>query len=223
MKKRPIKAVRILIADDHDIVRRGLRSLLETRRDWIICGEATTGKETVEKARRLKPDVVVLDVNMPDLKGAETARLIREAVPKTEVLILTMDESPQVMHEILRAGARGYIFKSDLGRDISKAIEALSNHPHYFTSQVAEIMYTTYLESRTEPKGESASQIPLTGRQREVVKLLAEGKSNKEVAGELGISVKTVETHRHQIMRKLRMRSFSDLVRYAVREGIVSG
>jgi len=197
--------------------------MLESRRGWTVCGEASTGAEALEKAQRLKPNVIVFDVNMPGLKGTDAVRQIRQALPETEVLILTMDESPQLMQELLRAGARGYIFKSDLSRDIFKAVEALSRHQRFFTSHVAEVMYRTYLESGAGQAGGLQASTPLTARQREVVRLLAEGKSNKEVAETLRISVKTVETHRHQIMRKLRMHSFSELVRYAVRTGIVGG
>jgi DNA-binding NarL/FixJ family response regulator len=220
MKPNPIKTIRILIADDHDIVRQGLRSLLESHKAWTICGEAATGAETIEKSKRLKPDVVILDVNMPKANGAEVTREIRQALPDTEVLVLTMDESPQVMHDLLLAGARGYVFKSDVGKDITKAVEMLSRHEHFFTSQVADVMYRTYIASGDNQRAQVRS--PLTTRQKEVVRLLAEGKSNKEAAAALNISVKTVETHRHQIMRRLHMNSFSELVRYAVREGLVS-
>jgi len=214
------KKVRILVADDHDVVRVGVRTLLERRPDWEVCGEAVTGQDAVEKAKRLRPDVLVLDANLPELPGLEATRRILRALPDTEVLVLTMDESPELMRDLLQAGAHGYVFKSDLSVDLVSAVEALSQHELFFTSKVAHMMYQEYVKRKASPK-ELESRRPLTGRQREVLQLLAQGKSNKEVASTLGISVKTAETHRAMIMRNLRLRSFSELVRYAVRHGLI--
>jgi len=214
------KKVRILVADDHDVVRVGVRTLLERRPDWEVCGEAVTGQDAVEKAKRLRPDVLVLDANLPELPGLEATRRILRALPDTEVLVLTMDESPELMRDLLQAGAHGYVFKSDLSVDLVSAVEALSQHELFFTSKVANKMYQEYVKRKASPK-ELESRRPLTGRQREVLRLLAQGKSNKEVASTLGISVKTAETHRAMIMRNLRLRSFSELVRYAVRHGLI--
>jgi DNA-binding NarL/FixJ family response regulator len=210
--------LRILVADDHDVVRRGLRVLLEGQPGWEVCGEAVTGREALDRVQRLKPDVVVLDVNLPELSGLEVAREVIRSSLQTEVLILTMDESPQMMRDLLRAGVRGYVFKSDLGGDLLHAVEALGKHQHFFTSKVAEMMYQDYVKSPPAGAGES-----LTARQHEVIKLLALGKTNKEVASALGISVKTAEAHRKNIMSRLKLKAFSELVRYAVRQGIIEG
>lgn len=211
--------LRILVADDHDVVRRGLRVLLEGQPGWEVCAEAVTGREALERVRRLKPDVVVLDVNLPELSGVEVAREVVRTLPQTEVLILTMDESPQMMRDLLRAGVRGYVFKSDLGGDLLQAVDALSKHQHFFTSKVAEMMYQDYVRSPSPGSGGES----LTARQHEVIKLLALGKTNKEVASALGISVKTAEAHRKNIMSRLKLKAFSELVRYAVRQGIIEG
>jgi DNA-binding NarL/FixJ family response regulator len=216
-----MKSVRILLADDHSVVRHGALAILKRHAGWEVCGEAATASEAVAKARQLKPDIVLLDVNMPDSQGPETARQILEGAPGTEVLVFTMDESIVTMREMLQAGARGYVFKSDFDRDLVAAVEALSQHKRYFTSKVSEMIYDDYPKRESERRRPLRPPGPLTARQRDVVRLLAEGKSNKQVAGVLGISVKTAETHRSHIMRKLQARSFSDLVRYAVREHLV--
>ena len=210
--------MRILVADDHEVVRRGVRVLLEARPDWQICDEAAEGREAVEKATRLRPDVVILDIGMPLLNGLEAARQIRAVSPRTEVLILTMHESEQVVREVLAAGARGYVLKSDAGRDLVNAVEALGRHKTFFTSSVAELVLRSFLDGPGEPPEPSS----LTHREREVVQLLAEGRGNKEVSNILGISVRTAETHRSNIMRKLGCHSFSDLVRYAIRNNIIT-
>ena len=213
-----MSALRILVADDHEIVRRGVRVLLEARPGWRICDEAVEGRAAVEKAGRLKPDVVILDIGMPVLNGLEAARQIRKNSPRSEVLILTMHESEQVVREVLTAGARGYVLKSDAGRDLVSAVEALSRHETFFTSSVAEYVLQSFLDAREGQQDSSA----VTPREREVIQLLAEGRGNKEVAATLGISVRTAETHRTNIMRKLECHSFSDLVRYAIRNNIIS-
>ena len=211
------RVVRILVADDHDVVRRGVRTLLETRPSWKVCGEAANGREAIAKARQLKPDVVVLDATLPDCSGAEVLRDIRQAVPEAEVLVLTMDQSPGLMRELLRAGARGYVFKSDVGADLVTAVDALSHHRQFFTAEVSQAIYHDYFSGQAE----TGTTEGLTPRQQEVVRLLAEGKTNKEVATALRISVKTAEKHRSNIMTRLKLKSFSELVRYAVREGII--
>ncbi|MGH9444756.1 MAG: response regulator [Terriglobia bacterium] len=216
-----MKSVRILLADDHSVVRQGVLAILKRRPEWEVCGEAATGPEAVEKAKQLHPDIVMLDVNMPDSKGPETARRIMEGAPGTEVLVFTMDESLSTIREMLQAGARGYVFKSDFDRDLAAAVDALSQHRRYLTSKVAERIYEDYAESGTQRHRANRPPGPLTARQRDIVRLLAEGKSNKQVADVLDISVKTAETHRSHVMRKLQAHSFSDLVRYAVREHLV--
>jgi DNA-binding NarL/FixJ family response regulator len=216
-----MRQVRILVADDHSIVRRGVRALLETRPGWKVCGEAATGAEAVKQAKKLRPDVVVIDITMPDLNGFEATRQIRAATPQTEVLVLTVHESEQALREVLDAGALGYVSKSDLDLNLSTAIESLLRHKPFLSSRVSEMMLERYLKSDVPPKPVGAGPTILTPRQREIVRLLAEGKTNKEVALALGISVKTAETHRNNIMRKLHLRSFSHLVRYAVRHNLV--
>ena len=216
-----MQPVRILVADDHEVVRRGIRALLEVQPGCEVCGEAVTGREAVRKARRLAPDIVILDIGMPELNGLDATRQIRKALPHTEVLILTMHESEQVVREVLAAGARGYLLKSDGGRDLVAAVEALRKHKPFFTSTVAEQLLEEYLKTPAQPGAARSAPARLTPREREIVQLLAEGKSNKEVAVALGISVKTAETHRTNIMRKLDLHSLSDLVRYAIRNKII--
>ena len=214
-------ALRILIADDHEVVRRGVRALLEGRPDWTVCGEASTGREAVEKAKQLAPDVVILDIGMPELNGLEAARQIHQIAPQTGVLILTVHESEQLVREVLEAGARGYLLKSDAGRELITAIEALRGRRQYFTAGIAERVLDGYL--RGDPAAHSGPPAggQITAREREIVQLLAEGRSNKEVARTLRISLKTVETHRANIMRKLRIHTLPELVRYAIRNNLI--
>lgn len=207
--------LRILLADDHEMVRKGLRATIEAHRGWEVCGEARTGREAVAKARELRPDVVVMDFAMPELNGMEATRQIRAAVPRAEVLILSMHESERLVREMLAAGARGYILKTDAGEFLVAALEALSEHKPYFTPKVSAVVLQGYLNPEPQPSSE------LTPREREIVQLIAEGKATKEVAEALGISVKTAETHRTNLMRKLSLHSAADVVRYAIRNQIV--
>ena len=212
-------SVKILLADDHDIVRQGLRNVLEARASWEIVGEAITGREAVEMVERLTPDIVVMDVSMPELNGLEAIRQIVKIAPRTEILVLTMHDTENLVRDVLDAGARGYLLKSDASEQLVPAIEALLNRRPYLSSRVNEVVLAAYL-GRKPPKGESRTGT-LTAREREIVQLLAEGQSNKGVASTLGISVKTAQTHRANIMRKLDLHSVSDLVLYAVRNNIV--
>jgi len=212
-----MKGARILLADDHEVVRQGLRRLLETQPGWEVCGEAASGREAVELAKRTKPDVAVLDLSMPGLNGTEAARQILKEQPRTEVLILTMHSSEPMVRAALEAGARGFVLKSDAGRDLVSCVHALIAHKPFLSPGVSGIVMDRYLESVEE----EAPRSSLTPREREVVKLLAEGKSNKEVAAVLEISVKTAEAHRANLMHKLNLSSLSDLVHYAIRNGIV--
>ena len=212
---------RILLADDHEVVRQGLRVLLEAQPGWEVVGEAENGREAVEKVRALKPDVVVLDITMPELNGLEATRQILKAAPQTEVLILTMHESEQVAREVLSAGARGYLLKSDAGRDLVSAVDALRHRRPFFTPRISQMVLEGYLRGPSISEGAGPKRDLLTPREREIVQLLAEGKSTKEVAVALNLSVKTAETHRSNIMRKLNLHSISELVLYAVRNNIV--
>ncbi|GAC1431960.1 MAG: response regulator transcription factor [Terriglobales bacterium] len=215
-------AFRILIADDHEVVRKGLVSLLQAQTDWQVCGEAGDGREAVEKTQQLKPDVVILDIGMPSLNGLEATRQILKSTPHAKVLILTLHDSDQVVRDVLNAGARGFLLKSDAARDLVAAVEALRRDKTYFTSKVAAMVLEGYLKGGTQAApAASLGRNRLTPREREIVQLLAEGKSTKEVAVALGLSVKTAETHRSNIMRKLQLHSVSDLVLYAVRNNIV--
>ena len=212
---------RVLVADDHEVVRKGLVSLLQDRPGWVVCGEAADGREAVEKAIALKPDISILDIGMPVLNGLEATRQILKAVPNVKILILTLYDSDQVVREVLDAGARGFLLKTDATRDLVAAAEALRNDKTYFTSKVATMVLEGYLKGAA-PGAKSTGRDRLTPREREVVQVLAEGKSSKEVAVALGLSVKTAETHRANIMRKLQLHSVSDLVLYAVRNHIVN-
>jgi DNA-binding NarL/FixJ family response regulator len=213
--------LRVLIADDHDLMRRGLKALVESHPGWQVCDEAHTGREAVEKAAASKPDVVILDISMPELNGLEAARSIRKTSPSTEILILSVHYSDQLILDILKAGVHGYILKSDSDRDLISALERLANHKSFFTVKAAEMMLTNFKHSGSQPDLDHLPGNRLTVREREVVQLLSEGKSSKEVASLLGISVKTAETHRANVMRKLEIHSVSELVRYAVRNQII--
>ena len=214
-------AFRIFIADDHEVVRKGLCALLQAEQGWEVCGEAADGREAAEKIRELKPDVSILDIGMPGLNGLEATRQILKDDPRAKVLILTFHDSDQVVRDVLNAGARGFLLKSDAARDLVVAIEALRRDKTYFTSKVAAMVLEGYLKGGTKAAPVAVGRDRLTPREREVVQLLAEGKSTKEVAVALGLSVKTAETHRSNIMRKLQLHSVSDLVLYAVRNNIV--
>jgi DNA-binding NarL/FixJ family response regulator len=213
--------LRILVADDHDIVRRGLTRLLEEHAGWSVCAEAANGREAVELALEHRPEVVVLDLTMPELNGFEATRRIRQALPDTEVLIFTMHESEELVRNVLAAGARGYLLKSDAARQLVPAVESLAQRKPFFAGRISEVLLEGFLESGRR-KATPAATDRLTSREREVVQLLAEGNSNKAIARRLDLSVKTVETHRAAIMRKLDLHSLADLVRYAVRNQIVS-
>ena len=209
--------LRILLADDHDVVRQGLRALLQSRAGWEICGEATTGREAVALAKEKQPDVVVLDFSMPELNGLEAARQIRAALPGTEVLILTVYDSDRLASEFLAAGARGYVLKADAGKYIIQAVECLALHKPYLSARVSDQVLGTLTADKS---ASDRSGSWLTAREREILRLVAEGRSNKQIADQLTISIHTVETHRNNIMQKLDIHSVAELVRYAIRNGL---
>jgi DNA-binding NarL/FixJ family response regulator len=215
-----MSSLRILIVDDHAVVRRGVRALLELQPGWEVCGEATTGREAVEAARRLQPDIVVMDLSLPDLNGLDATVQILKESPRIQVLVLTMHHSEELARDVLQAGARGYVLKSDADESLIVAVDALRQHKPFLTSEVADLVLDSYLGRLALPE-DSARQIAVTGRERQIIQLVAEGKSNKEAASALGISVKTIEAHRANLMRKLHLRSVTDLVRYAIRNHIV--
>jgi len=205
-----------LIVDDHPVVRKGLRALVESRRGWRVCAEAANGREAIAKARAAKPDVAIVDIGMPGLGGIEATRQIRKVSPQTEVLILSAHGSERLARELLDAGARGYLLKEDADVNLLEAIGALRKHTAFYSPKIAA--WVARDERRARGK---APRDVLTPRQRETIQLLAEGRSNKEVAATLGISVKTVEAHRAHIMLKLNLHSVTELVHYAIRNDIV--
>lgn len=214
-----VSTLRILIADDHDVARKGIRCLLEDHPGWEICGEAKDGREAVELVSQLRPNVVLMDIAMPGLNGLDAARQILATQPQISILILTMHDSEQVLREVLAVGARGFLLKSDSGRELVSAVEALQQHRTFFTARVTQMVLDGYLNPN--PKPDQPCRHILTPREREVIQLLAEGKTTKEVAATLHLSVKTAETHRTNLMRKLNLHSVADLTLYAVRNSIV--
>ncbi|HEV2102947.1 MAG TPA: response regulator transcription factor [Candidatus Acidoferrum sp.] len=204
----------ILIADDHAVVRAGLRTLLESRSNWQVCAEAADGRDAVEKAVKHKPHIAILDIGMPLLNGVEATRHIRKASPSTEILILTMHESDDLVQQVVEAGARGYILKDEADRALLNAVQALSLHKPFFSSRVSEAAVASDDSAKS-------SRSRLTPREREILQLLAEGKSNKDVANLLNISVNTAEAHRANIMLKLGFHSLAELIMYAIRNNII--
>lgn len=216
--------LRILIADDHEVARRGIRALLESHAGWEVCAEARDGRDAVELAINTKPNVVLLDIGMPNLNGLEAARQISAALPDAGILILTMHDTDNMVREVLRAGARGFLLKSDAGRDLVAAVEAVQLQRTFFTPRVSQMVLDGFLDrdgKQSQAAPDDFAGDPLTSREREVIQLLAEGRTSKEVAVTLNLSVKTAETHRTNLMRKLGLHSVADLTRYAVRNGIV--
>jgi DNA-binding NarL/FixJ family response regulator len=213
--------LRILLADDHDLTRAGLRYLLEKQKDWSVCGEAANGRAAVELAEELKPDVVILDMSMPELNGVEATRQILKKSPRAKIPIYTMHETEKIIIDALDAGANGIVLKSDAGENIVTAVESVVRGRRFFTAHVAETVVEAYLAKKAGAASDPGSHVALTTREREVIQLLAEGKSNKEVANHLSISTRTAEGHRAEIMRRLKIGSLAELIRYAVRNGIV--
>jgi DNA-binding NarL/FixJ family response regulator len=212
--------LRILVADDHEIVRRGICEMLRAHSGWQVCGEAADGRSAVEQVMQLKPDIVILDIGMPNLNGLDAARKILHYNPRQRVLILTVTDTEQVVLEVLHAGAKAYLSKSDAAKDLVRAVESLEHNRSYFNSRAGQIVLGGFLDRG--PRLDKTSPQPiLTPREREILQLIAEGKSTKEVAVTLNLSVKTAETHRSNMMRKLDLHSVSALVLYAIRNNIV--
>ena len=217
-----VRKLRVLIAHNHEMIRQGSRTLLQTQSGWVVCGEVATGHDVVEKVRQLQPDVVVLGIHMPGIDGMETARQILKARPQTEILMLTVDESAEAIRAASQAGVRAVMTQSDASRDLVTAVSALSRHDEFYTPKISEIIS----HGGVRPLGmrQVVPDVPhsgLTKREREIVVLVAEGQSSKQIAATLNISVKTVESHRRNLMQKLGIKSMAQLVRYAVRQGLV--
>ena len=210
-----MKRIRILLADDHAVVRQGFRMILAAHPDMEIVGEAGNGREAVELAERLKPEVVVMDVSMPELNGIEATRRLAASLPHTRVLALSMHKDSVYVREILRAGARGYLLKDSVADDLVSAVRAVASGEGYLSPQVSNAVLDDYRRHVTNPID------LLTSREREVLQMLAEGKTNKEIAGVLNLSAYTVEAHRGRVMEKLNVHTIADLVRFAVRNGLV--
>ena len=210
--------LRILIADDHEVLRRGLLGMLEQHADWRVTGEASNGREAVGFAMKTMPQVVLLDLFMPEMNGLEATRAIKKELPNTEVLIFTVHESEDLVRDAIAAGARGYLLKTELTHTVIAAIESLAEHKPFFSWQISKKLLDKYLAAQAAG---TPSANALTAREREVLQLLAEGRSNKVVSALLGISAKTVESHRATIMKKLTAKSVVDLIRYAVRARII--
>jgi DNA-binding NarL/FixJ family response regulator len=209
---------RILIADDHDVVRAGLRTILQSQPGWEVVAEASDGKEAIDRALAARPDIAVLDYGLPTVNGIEATRQIRARVPGVEVLIFTMHDSDTLVRDVLEAGARGFLLKSDASRFLISAIESLAAHKPFFTGKVSEALLENFLA-----KGPRASEGALTAREKSVVQLIAEGRPNRKIAEVLSISLKTVEMHRASALKKLNADSTAALVRYAIKNKLVEG
>lgn len=210
------KRLRVMLVDDHEVVRQGVRALIESVPDWTLCGEAAGGEEALSAAPELKPDVIVLDVSMPRISGLDLILQLKRLLPRVKILVLTMHDSERIVAQALRAGARGYLLKSGSGDKLIDAITALSRHQTYFSAAVSETLLQSYLKSNGSEDHEQ-----LTPRERQIVKLVAEGNSNKRIAQILKVSIKTVETHRSAAMRKIGAKSSADLAIYAARNELV--
>jgi len=207
---------RIIIVDDHDAVRRGVRQLLETKPYYQVVGEASDGRSALELARQTRPDIAILDYSVPELNGFDLSHALKREFPRIEILIYTMHDREEIIMDVLRAGVRGFVLKSDTEKHLIAALDALSIHRSYFSGAISDALLNQFLESKPASLASS-----LTHREREVVQQVAEGRINKEIAQRLNISVKTVETHRASAMRKLKLRTTADLVRYAVRNQLI--
>jgi DNA-binding NarL/FixJ family response regulator len=217
----PLMKARILIADDHDIVRQGLKLLIDAVPGWTVCGEAKEGRAAVTMAGELQPDVVVMDYAMPGLNGVDATLQIKAAAPKAEVIVFSGTENDRLMHSVFEAGARSFISKVEASKHLVAAIETVLQHKPYFTERVSEVIFARYLQQDRFKTAAPEPQSRLTAREREIVQLLAEGRTNKEIADTLSISTRTAETHRSALMRKLNLRNTAEVVRFAIRNQII--
>ena len=215
------KKMRILVADDQEIVREGARAIIEREPGWKVCGETGNGKESINLAKKLKPDAIIFDLKMPEIDGLAAVRQIRRVVPETEILVLGTHESEDLIEQVFASGAKSYVRKAEAGQLLVPALKSLQNHKTFLTDEVAAMLSSRILTSGRRKRNDSRVSEKLTARQREIVRLLAAGKSNKEVALALGISTRTCEAHRAAMMRKLRLHSVAEIVRYAIRNGVI--
>jgi two-component system response regulator NreC len=215
------RPLRILIADDHDVMRQGMRSVIEREPAWEVCGVATTGREAVTQASALAPDIVIMDMTMPELNGLDAALQIKRRAPHTEILMFTAHESDNLIRDAFEAGVKSFILKSEAHHFLVEAIQSLARHKPFFTSKVSEVLFSNILNRAEGSRDATTPGQRLSAREREIMQLIADGKSNKEVANALGISVRTAETHRASILRKLNLDSVAGLVRYAIRNKII--
>jgi DNA-binding NarL/FixJ family response regulator len=213
--------VRILVADDHEAIRLGVQRLIECQPGWTVCGLAASGEEAVEKSAHLKPDIVVLDVAMPGLSGIDATRRIKRRNPLTEVIIYTALDAGELISEAFEAGAKAFVVKYEASSNLIEAIKTLAAHKPFFTDAVSERLFSKFVVNAKGPRKKERVSDHLTAREREIVQLLAEGKSNKAVAANLGVSLRTVEGHRARLLRKLGLDSLAGLVRYAIRSHII--
>lgn len=218
-RRKSAPKIRILLADDHELVRRGIRGLLHAKRKWHVVGEASDGIEAIEQTKKLQPDIVILDVDMPNLNGLQAAPKIREAAPDAKIIALTLHESAEMVRRALEAGAHGFVLKSDLAERLVTALQEISRVKPFLTPKASNIVRES-LSSGQEPQRVGDSHSVPTPREVQVMRLLSEGKANKEIAADLGISVRTAEAHRSNLMRKLRLRSLADLIHYALSHGL---
>jgi DNA-binding NarL/FixJ family response regulator len=217
----PASPLRILIADDHDVMRQGTQAVIQREPGWEVCGLASNGREAVARAVELNPDVVILDMTMPQLNGLDAAIQIKRQAPGIEILMFTAHESDDLIRQAFDAGIKSFIAKTEAHRLLVEAVQSLARHKPYFTPKVSEILFSNILNRAEGRRDETEPGQRLSGREREIVQLIAEGKSNKEIADALSISVRTAETHRANVLRKLKLDSTADLVRYAIRNRLI--
>jgi len=213
-------SIRILLADDHKIVRDGLRTLIGKEAGMEVIGEAENGRKALKMAEKIRPNVVIIDVTMPDMNGIEATKKMVTEVPGVKVIALSMHSDRRFVLGMLEAGASGYLMKDCAFDELAKAVRSVSTGQTYLSPSIADVLVKGYLDRVNEKL--SVARSPLTEREREILQLLAEGRSSKEIAAHIGVSVKTVETHRRNMMQKLNMRSVAELTKYAIREGLIS-